>query len=155
MGANIGIIFDAAKLLKWKKVSLWGDSDGSVPGGTWLGGWWTSSTPVWFVTLSPHLGFASWRSYCCIAVSRQSWCSCLVIMVFRGTLYRVHFFCAFYRAQVAYGSLYRGNHRHRLTGDQAEHLDLFCPPNPYVILPDDEIFLINRVLSLRYGDLSG
>ena len=34
--------------------------------------WWTSSTPIGLYELSPHLGYASWRSYNCIAVPRHS-----------------------------------------------------------------------------------
>ena len=63
----------------------------------------TSSMPVSWWRLSPHLGFASWRCLNYFAVSRQLW------HFFKGTLYRVHLGCASFRAQVAYGSLCGGN----------------------------------------------
>ncbi len=46
----------------WRTLSRWG-----------LGCWRTSSMPVLGGCLSPHLGFASWRSLNYFAVSRHLW----------------------------------------------------------------------------------
>lgn len=53
--------------------------------------WWAYADRIRNLCINTVCRNATWRSYCCIAVSRQSWGSCLVILVFRGTLCRVRF----------------------------------------------------------------